>query len=174
MLLKTKNFVPTYCTNSIYDISVEWLKKNKYKIVFCDLDNTLASSSKVLPTQKTKDWIKKIVDKNIKFVVLSNNNYDRVSTYCKNLNVDFFWSSLKPFNLVWKKIKKKYEFENENALMIGDQFLTDIWFANRNHISSVLIYSKESKSKNFFIASIENKLLTKLKKSKTYKEKRIK
>ena len=174
MLLKTKNFVPTYCTTSIFEITPEWLKKNDFKIIFCDLDNTLAGYGKVLPTQKTKDWIKSITNKGIKFVVLSNNNYKRVSAYCKGLNIDFFWSSFKPFNLVWKKITKKYDFDNTHALMVGDQFVTDIWFANRNKISSVLVYAKKSKSRNFLISSIENKLLFKFKKSESFKKKRIK
>lgn len=119
-------FVPKYYARSIYDIPLEFYKKENIKIIFCDLDNTLDAFYENEPTAKALELVEKFKKNNIEFIITSNNHGDRVHRYAEKLNVECHYSSKKPLSYKLNKFIKKKGFNKSDILMIGDQELTDV------------------------------------------------
>ncbi len=160
-------FKPNIFVESIQQIDVLTFKKNNIKLVVCDLDNTLAPHFNKFPINTAINFCKKIKDNGITFVLASNNFKKRVSRFAKKLNPDeVIWSCKKPLMYKIKKIIKKYQVKPEEILFIGDQFLIDIFCANRFGAKSILVFPltdvKYRTQKNKFLSIIEKKIYEKI------------
>lgn len=61
----------------------------KYKAIVCDLDGTLLNENHTI-SQKTKEIIKKVLNKGIKFIIATGRHHEDVMIYKKMLNLDTF------------------------------------------------------------------------------------
>lgn len=155
-------FRPNLFLKSIQDINVYSLKRSGIKYVFCDLDNTLVPHFTSLPTSMCFQFVNLLKQYDIKMIIISNNSKERVERFCDNLDItDFIYKANKPFTRKIKKMMKKYAISNDDVIFIGDQFVTDIWVANRLGIKSILLLPiVDSISNNF--SNIITYLLDKL------------
>ncbi|MDY4788750.1 MAG: YqeG family HAD IIIA-type phosphatase [Bacilli bacterium] len=134
-----KKFLPTYYLNDLKKLEPNDLIKKGFNTILCDLDNTIVPFSFKTPSNSAIELIKKMQDAGINFYIISNNHYDRVALFCKNLNIKYLYSSGKP------KTKKVNNFiidqsiERNKTIIIGDQLLTDIFMANNLKMQSLLV-----------------------------------
>ena len=144
------NYVrPNVFVKRIEDINPLWLKKLGIKYVFCDLDNTLVPHFTAFPTKSSMDFLEALHKLDIKLIVISNNRKKRVEKFCMYLSPDdFVYNAKKPLLGKFKKVMKKYNINADDAIMMGDQFITDIWTANRLGIRSILVLPIVSSMKN--------------------------
>lgn len=134
-----KKFIPTWHTDKIFSISIEFLRKNDIKYIISDLDNTLDAFDILSPSKNVYEF-KNLLDENdIKLIIISNNHSDRVKNYAKSLGVDCLFSAHKPFKKRLTNFLKVHKIDKKDAIMIGDQTVTDILCANRSKIRSVLV-----------------------------------
>ena len=132
-------FVPTWRAENIYKIGIEFYLKNNIKFIFSDLDNTLDPFDVLTPSEDAKNLVKELSNKSIELIILSNNHSDRVRNYAKDLGVKCVHSAHKPFKKRLLKYCKFNEINLSDAIIIGDQTLTDIWCANNCKIKSILV-----------------------------------
>lgn len=134
-------FKPSMYTMKFEDIDLILLQKYGIKLIICDLDNTLIPFFQKLPQLKHKKFIQNINNLNLKFIICSNNVYKRVKLFSKKLNInDFYANCRKPFaNKLANKIMKKYNVKPNEVIVIGDQLITDILWANQNEFYSILV-----------------------------------
>ena len=147
--MKYKKYVPTYVFNSILDIDLLALKEKGIKLFLSDLDNTLISYAETMPNEKTFEFKKRLDDLGFEFIVVSNSRKDRVTNFCKALDVPCVKFSTKPLKRGIKKaINKvaKEKYQNNEIILIGDQILTDILGANRCKINSGLVLPVDIKT----------------------------
>ena len=133
-----KKFIPFAHAQSIYEIDVEFYKRNNIQTLFVDLDNTLDSFRAREPKEETINLVKKLKDSGINPIIISNNKASRVSGYAKMLGVEFLSSARKPFS---KKIKNeiaKRGINKDNVMLVGDQMMTDVLAAKGAGIKVVL------------------------------------
>lgn len=154
-------FFPKMYKKNIYDINYNKLKKIGIRCLIYDLDNTLASMNQVTADDKMQKFFKKLKKDFHIFVVSNNINKERVSTFAKTIDCDYFYFSTKPSRRRLRNIKRRFDLKNEQICVIGDQLLTDILMANRFGAYSCLVdplIEKELKitSINRFI---ENKIM---------------
>lgn len=123
---------------SIYDIDINFFKKQNVKVLLIDLDNTLDSYKLYHPTQKAIDLIQKIREADIYPVIVSNNRGKRVSSYANDLGVEFISSAMKPFAHRINKFVKEHNFSKDEMFLIGDQMVTDVGAGNHAHIRVIL------------------------------------
>ena len=90
-------FIPDYVFDSIYDITPGILQSHGIRAVLIDLDGTMVSHKTALPTEEVAAFIRRLEDNGIHVVVFSNNNANRVGTFCEPLGVDFISRAHKPF-----------------------------------------------------------------------------
>lgn len=132
-------FKPSIFVESIKDIHVNNLKLQGFKMVICDLDNTLVPHFTKTPTMTVINFIKQIRDQGLMFVIVSNNSKKRVKEFCKNLEIDgYIYSAMKPTLFKIKKFFRKNNVKLDDVIFIGDQVITDIWIANRLKCKSIL------------------------------------
>lgn len=134
-----KKFIPTYFNKTIFEIDFNKVKSLGYKTLFIDLDNTLESPYIYTPSDKVIDLINNLKKLGFNIIILSNNKEPRVSNYCKNLNVTYFYDVKKPYLKRISKIIKENNIDLTNALSIGDQVMTDVFLANKLNIDVILL-----------------------------------
>lgn len=134
-----KNFIPTYCATSIYDLDANKLLNLGYLYILTDLDNTLAGPYDKIATQKVYDLIANFQQVGLKVFILSNNRPKRVATFATPLNVNYLYKVGKPGTKKMQKFLNDNQLDPSKCIIIGDQVMTDILMANRLKINSILV-----------------------------------
>ena len=151
---------PTVFIKSITDINLFSLRRSGVKYIFCDLDNTLIPHFTSFPNATCTKFVNTVKANDIKLIIISNNKKKRVETFCNMLDVDdFIYNAKKPMVNKIKKIMEKYNISPEDTIFIGDQFIIDIFAANRLSIKSILVLplveSSKTGVKNWLISILE-------------------
>lgn len=133
-----KKIIADFHATSVYSLDIEELKLLNIKLAFIDLDNTLAQYDLLSPEKRTYELIKKYKDNGIEVVILSNNREKRVSHFVSKLKVKYISSCHKPFKSKIKKYIISNCIETSNAIIIGDQLLTDVMLAHALNMKCVL------------------------------------
>ena len=124
-------FTPNYYSKSIYTVPIDFYIKNNFKVIFCDLDNTLEAFYNEEPSDRAKELLDQLRRHNIKLFVISNNRESRVKKYAEMLGVEYHHSSKKPFGFKLRKYIKRNNLNRNEIIMVGDQILTDV-IASKN------------------------------------------
>ena len=168
-----KLFKPTYYLDSVFDIDIKKLQKQGFKLAIFDLDNTLVSSNKFKAPARIKKLFNNFKKHNIQVAIVSNNKRARVVKFCSDLNIPYMGLARKPLKTSFKKVIKNFDnLDLTQIIMIGDQILTDIAYANRNKITSILVKPVNPSDDCLptkINRKIEKKILKKLKKKNELK-----
>ncbi len=171
--LQFKKSIYNYFKPSIYishfsELNIDALKQQGIKLIFCDLDNTLVPHYKLMPTADNLKFIKNIQEKDITFVLISNNFGKRVKKFAEKTNIKYFFSmAKKPMTHVVKRFMKEHNFARSEVIIMGDQLITDIFMANRLQIESILVLPIVSTDRkiNSFNRWLERQIYKKLEKN---------
>lgn len=144
-----KKLKPDIFVKKFTDITPDTIFSLGAKAMTVDLDGTMASKHTAIPTNEVLAWIQTFVDANIKFIILSNNKFGRVNTYCEKIGVPYFNSAKKPFKVGFKKALGVLgsEIKPDEIVMIGDQIYTDTFVARRFGAKSIYVYPIDETSK---------------------------
>ena len=96
---------PDYLVHSVFDIDIDFLKKNNASAVIFDIDNTLEPYENPTPSAPLLAWFDSLANAGIKAAFVSNNNATRVELFNKNLGFPAYFKAGKPFK---KKIICRY------------------------------------------------------------------
>lgn len=134
------SLVPRQMNYSIYSIDLRALKARGIKVVFADLDNTLARYSEREPSPELRDWLKELERLGMKLFVVSNSRKStRANHFCYLLGVDYIKHAGKPKRKGFRQALRMNEITPHEAVMVGDQIFTDILGGNRAHIYTILV-----------------------------------
>jgi uncharacterized protein len=132
-------FSPTYHFKKVSDIPLELLQKLRIKLIFIDVDNTLAPRDSDKYSSETLTWIKSVKEMGIRFAILSNGMPKRVIRSAKILGFGNIYPGLKPLPFAHWFGMIFYRTKPSATIMIGDQLPTDILGANLAGIKSILV-----------------------------------
>ena len=138
MLLK-KYFSPDDFVEKYEFIDVEYMNMHNKKVIISDLDNTLISWDSKKDTKELNRWLKKMKRAGFDIIVVSNNSEERVEEFCKQLNLQYVADAKKPLTHGFKKALSKLNWKPEEAIILGDQVLTDVFGAKSLGVMSVLV-----------------------------------
>lgn len=170
MVLK-KFFSPDDFIEEFDFIDVEYMNMHNKKVIISDLDNTLISWDSKKNTKKLTKWLFKMRRAGFDIIVVSNNSEERVKDFCNKLNLQYVSEAKKPFANGFKKALQKLGKKPEDAIILGDQVLTDILGAkNLGGAMSVLVkpISKTDAFKTRINRFFESKIVTILKDRKQF------
>ena len=153
-----KKFIPFAHAQSVYEIDVGFYKKLGIKHLLIDLDNTLDSYKAYHPDERAKELIATLRNNDITPIIISNNRGKRVRSYATDLGVTYLNSARKPLTFKINKFLKKHNISKSDILLVGDQLLTDVLFANNAKIP-VILTEKIVKEDQF--TTVINRFLTK-------------
>lgn len=109
------------------DVTPELLKKEKVRLLLCDLDNTLRLHSEKEPADELADWIDDCRKAGVKIVIISNNGRKKMmQKFCEPIDVPCVWWANKPLSTKLTDAMKRYNFSPEETAMLGDKWTTDI------------------------------------------------
>lgn len=149
-------FFPDKYVDSVFDISLENLKKNNINTLIFDIDNTLVPYFIESADEKIKNYFKSLKNQGFKIGVLSNNDEKRVSFFCDGLDVRFIYKAGKPGIKGITKLMSYLESDNKTTALIGDQVFTDVWCGKRKGIYTILV--KPVSSKDEWITKVKRGL----------------
>ena len=134
-----ENYKPDFAVEAAYDLTVADLKKQGIKAVLVDLDNTLIAWNNPDGTPEMRQWLHDLRDGGIRVIVVSNNSPKRVKRAVEKFDIDYEAWSLKPFTFGIDRALKRFHYEKNEVVMVGDQLMTDIRAAHRAGIRSILV-----------------------------------
>ena len=138
-LVTPKNYV-----KSIKDINYKKLLNKGYKNLIFDIDNTIMPVNDINVTKDLKDFFENL-KKDFNICILSNNGEERVAPVKEALQVKGFANAKKPSKHAYDKALELLGSTSSNTVMIGDQMLSDIVFANRYNLYSILVEPYKNK-----------------------------
>ena len=133
-----KKFIPYAHSQSIYEIEMDFYKRNGIKTLFMDLDNTLDSYRARKPKPQTIKYVSELKKNKITPIIISNNKAKRVSGYANLLGVEFLSSARKPFSRRIKAEIARRNLKKDEVMLVGDQLMTDVLAAKGAGIKVVL------------------------------------
>ena len=125
MVLK-RYFSPDDFIEKYEFIDVEYMNMHNKKVIISDLDNTLISWDSKKDTKELNKWLKKMKKAGFDIIVVSNNTEERVEEFCKKLNLQYVAGAKKPLTIGFKRALQKLNRKPEEAIILGDQVLTDV------------------------------------------------
>lgn len=134
-----KQFLPNEHVKSILDISPEELKDRGVKGIITDLDNTLVEWDRPDATPQLIKWFEDIRRHNILVTIVSNNNEERVKAFSDPLKIPFIFRAKKPFAAAFQRAVSQMGIKKEDAVVIGDQLLTDVLGGNLGGFHTILV-----------------------------------
>ena len=133
-----KKFFPDEYLESTYKIDFEEQYRKGYRGIIFDIDNTLvphgAPSDK--RAEKLFEGLKKM---GFQCCLLSNNQYQRVSSFNEKIQVHFIENAHKPSRKNYLKAMELMGTKIENTLFVVDQLFTDVYGAKRVGIHNILV-----------------------------------
>ena len=137
--MSIENYKPDFLLSAAYQLGAESLKRHGIRAVLVDLDNTLTAWNNPNGTPEMRAWLAEMKATHIKVIVVSNNKHDRVKRAVARFDVPFVSRAMKPFDMGIKKALAVLGEKPEDAVMVGDQLMTDIRAAKRAGVRSVLV-----------------------------------
>lgn len=155
-------FLPREEADSIFSIDLQKLKNKNFKGIILDADNTLFAYNSKSIDDKTKNWIRKAKGLGFKVAILSNATVKsgKVKHLTQDLKIPIITFSFKPLPFRFKKLLKLLSIVPQEAVMIGDQILTDILGGNIAGLYTILV--KPIAKKEFLTTYIINRPLEKI------------
>jgi len=131
--------LPDQFVKNIFQITPELLKEKGVKGIITDLDNTLVEWDRPLATPQILEWFEDMKKNNIKVTIVSNNKEGRVKSFSDPLNIPFIFAARKPMGRAFRRALKEMELSKTEAVVIGDQLLTDVLGGNRSGFHTILV-----------------------------------
>lgn len=135
-----RGFAPSEAVNALTDIDPEALKARGKTLILLDVDNTLLPwRSEDIP-QTTLDWVAQAKIFGFDLCILSNTRHPaRLRRLAEKLGIEFLLGRFKPSRQMYRAALQKYKRKPEEAIMIGDQLVTDVLGANRSGIEAIWV-----------------------------------
>ena len=152
MSLLEKLFKPDLILDKIEYLEMETFKKQGYKAIILDLDNTLAPYYVKKIDDHAYEVINTFKRAGFKVLVFSNNSSKRVGTFVEGTDIPYLCYALKPTPIGYWRAKKLLKVKLNECISIGDQLLTDVLGSKRVHVFSIYVrplVQKDSLSTRF-------------------------
>ncbi|KJS87267.1 MAG: hypothetical protein JM58_04795 [Peptococcaceae bacterium BICA1-8] len=131
--------------NTLREVPLEILKKNKITGIILDLDNTLTDWNCVNISKDVCEWIVTLKNQGFKICIVSNNGVERIEASLKNLDVPYVPNALKPGKRAFLKAMKLLGTTSYSTAIIGDQLFTDILGGKRLRLTTILVKPRSKK-----------------------------
>lgn len=135
-----RRFSPHISLTGIDQVDLQALWDSGKRLLLLDVDNTLLPwKAKEVPPE-SKAFLTKARTLGFDLCAISNTRHpERLAVICGLMEIDFIRDKFKPSRRMYQAALEKYGRAPEQAMMIGDQLLTDIWGANRAGIDAIWV-----------------------------------
>ncbi len=132
------HFYPDLIVSSPEVIDYERLKSMGFQVILLDVDNTLVLHGSHEGDAFARAIVTKVEQAGLIPVIASNAREHRARSFADSLGVEFISQAKKPgIEAICQDLTKR-SCAYHNALMVGDQLLTDVWAARKAKIPVIL------------------------------------
>ena len=133
-----EKFFPDEYLDSTYSIDFERLYREGIRGIIFDIDNTLVPHG-APADERAEALFQRLKEMGFSCCLLSNNQFERVSSFNKNIQVHFIEDAHKPGRKNYLKAMELMGTNLENTIFIGDQLFTDVYGAKRTGMRNILV-----------------------------------
>ena len=133
------SFLPKIIADALTDLSPELLKRHGIRLLMMDFDNTIVPYTTNIPTEKMEQWLRMMVQSDIRLCVVSNSKKDRVRVFCGKYGIPVITHANKPGTKGIEECLARFGIDRKEAAIVGDQIFTDTLGGNRAGVTSILI-----------------------------------
>ena len=134
------SLVPKQLCRSIYHLDLDRLRARGVRVLFADLDNTLARYTESSPSPQLRGWVRQLEGKGIRLFVLSNSRKaTRADRFCTDLGIPYLKHAGKPKRGGFQRAMAINAVTPDACAIVGDQIFTDILGGNRSGVYSILV-----------------------------------
>ncbi len=138
------NFISRYLKPDLYCTDLDELdfglfKKAGYRLILVDVDNTLARHGSVKADDYARRAVSRAVQAGLDCRIISNAGKKRIEAYAATLAIPYVAWAKKPSPKAIIETCQAANVLPEEAVMIGDQILTDVICAHRAGCLAVLV-----------------------------------
>ena len=133
-----QTFFPDEYLDSAYQVDYEALYEEGCRGIIFDIDNTLVPHG--APADgRAEQLFARLKKLGFSCCLLSNNQYNRVSSFNRNIQVRFIENAHKPSTKNYVKAMELMGTNLDNTVFIGDQLFTDVYGAKRTGMRNILV-----------------------------------
>ena len=117
--------IPDFLFCRIWDIPIDFLRKNEIHGVILDIDNTLTGDrSQELPPEVAQ-WLDTMKNAGVRLTIVSNGSERRVRPFAQKLGLAYLSRSAKPLSFAMMVAQRRMGVKRRDMAMVGDQLYTD-------------------------------------------------
>ncbi|MDD3339176.1 MAG: YqeG family HAD IIIA-type phosphatase [Lachnospiraceae bacterium] len=131
-------FFPDACADSTYEIDFDQLYRDGYRGIIFDIDNTLVPHGAPADA-RARALFAHLKELGYDCCLLSNNQFERVSSFNNEVQVQFIENAHKPSRTSYLLAMERMHTDTTNTIFVGDQLFTDVWGAKRTGIRNILV-----------------------------------
>ncbi len=153
---------PNEYLESVSQIDLKKLYQSNIKCLLLDMDNTLRPRDTGVVPNEVLEWINKAKLMGFRLCIVSNNWHIDVIDDASTLGLLAVNKALKPLPFAYMSALKKCDCKRSEAVVIGDQLLTDILGASLYGLKSILVIPQCKKDIQItsLVRKLENKLVS--------------
>lgn len=133
------SLLPTVITRSITDLTPGLLLERGIRLLMLDFDNTIVPYTTDIPTEEMENWLKRMLQSDVRICVVSNSKRPRVRVFCEKYGIPCVTHAKKPFSKGIRECLEKFSMEPSECALAGDQIYTDTLGANGVGVMSILV-----------------------------------
>ena len=133
-----QTFFPDEYLDSAYQVDYEALYEEGCRGIIFDIDNTLVPHG-APADERAEQLFARLKKLGFSCCLLSNNQYNRVSSFNRNIQGRFIENAHKPSTKNYVKAMELMGTNLDNTVFIGDQLFTDVYGAKRTGMRNILV-----------------------------------
>lgn len=138
--LALQRFCPHEALTGLAAVDLEALWRRGKRVLLLDVDNTLVPWRDHHVGDAERGWVDQAKTLGFRLCAVSNTHRpERLKALCEDLGIDYVRAKPKPSRMMFQMALRKYGVEPREAVMVGDQLLTDILGANRSGIDAIWV-----------------------------------
>ena len=141
---------PDFMFATYRDLTPAYLKERGIDVLIMDIDNTLAPYEQPEPDEAIKSWLVDMQAAGIGLAFVSNNNWDRVELFNREIGIPAHAKSGKPFGKRLREVMRHYRADASETAMLGDQLLTDVFAGKHIGTTALLVPPIKDKTTAFW------------------------
>ena len=130
---------PVMLTDSVTDLTPEFLLSKGIRLLMLDFDNTIVPYTTNVPTEDMAQWLEDMISSDVQLCVVSNSRKSRVRVFCKKQGIPCITHAKKPFSKGIRQCMETFGMLPEQCALAGDQIFTDTLGANCAGVTSILV-----------------------------------
>lgn len=161
------SFVPAHAADSLHEIDLDRLWSGGKRLILLDVDHTIVKWKAEDFAPEILEWLDRAKKMGFELCIISNTRrVERLGRLSQKLGIATVKGRFKPSRAMYRLALIKFKRKREEAVMIGDQLMTDILGANRAGIDAIWVRKMEGKE---FVGTRLNRFMERLLQSAVYK-----